>query len=181
MNIRQALLQENSKKQAQRIAAYINGHEERFELLMQLFLHEDDPLTQRASWVVSHCADAQPNLLEPYLEAMLQNLRKPKLHDAVKRNTVRILQNVNIPENLLGEAAEICFQYLTDPKEAAAIRVFSMTVVFNICKKVPELMPELQLTIEEFLPYGTAGFKSRGKKTLAAIQKWRDNKKKPST
>jgi len=173
MDIRAELLQGYSKEGTQRIADYIGADAERLEYVLQLFLNDENRVVQRASWVLSVCAEKHPELIMPHLEVLVKNLRQPKLHNAVKRNTVRILQDVDIPENLWGEVADICFQYLADPKEAVAVRVFSMTVLLQICQKVPELMNELQLTIEEYMPHGSAGFQSRGKKTLAAIQKWR--------
>jgi hypothetical protein len=54
-----------------------------------------------------------------------------------------------------------------------AIKVFSMTVLFNISKNVPEFRDELAIIIEDQMPYGSAGFKSRGKKTLKGLSKLR--------
>ena len=58
MDIRAALAKEHSKKQSQLIAHYIGGDQERFDELMDLFLHDEEwRITQRAAWVLSHCAD----------------------------------------------------------------------------------------------------------------------------
>lgn len=65
----------------------------------------------------------------------------------------------------------ICFAYLESPAEALAIKVFSMTVLGNLAKLYPEIIPELKLLIEDQLPYQTAGFKSRGKKVLKVLEK----------
>ena len=92
-------------------------------------------------------------------------------HDAVKRNTVRLLQGVDLPEELMGRVVDICFKFLLDVKEPVAVRVFSMQVLYNICLKEPELADELRIVIEEFMPHGTAGFKSRGKRILKGLQK----------
>eukprot|EP01031_Cornospumella_fuschlensis_P001081 gene1081-1357_t len=70
---------------------------------------------------------------------MLLNLKQDNLHDAIKRNTIRVLQTVEIPEELHGIAADICFQYLSNHEEAVAIKAFSMTVLFNLSKHYPEL------------------------------------------
>jgi len=107
----------------------------------------------------------------PYLPEMVANLKKPDLHAAAKRNTVRFFQEIEIPEALWGEVADVCFKFLENGEEAVAVRVFSMTVLLGIVKKVPELKDELKFLIEDQLPYGTAGFKHRGKKTLKALDK----------
>ncbi len=103
---------------------------------------------------------------------IIQHLHKPDIHDAVKRNIVRILQNVEIPEEHYGEVADVCFTWLEDPNVAVAIRVFSMSVLWNICQKEPELMPELRATIEDWIDYSSTGFKSRGNKVLKMITKY---------
>ena len=102
---------------------------------MQLFFGEEHRITQRASWALIHCADAHPELIEPYLEPMLHNLRREGLHPSIKRNSVRIIERLTLPEELLGEAADICFQYLAEPNETIAVRVFSMGVIWKICQK----------------------------------------------
>lgn len=61
---------------------------------------------------------------------------------------------------------EICFGYLGSPKEAVAIKVFSLTVLGNLAKSYPEIIPEIKVLIEEQLPRQTVGFKSRAQKLL---------------
>ncbi|MEM9821639.1 MAG: hypothetical protein AAF985_11225 [Bacteroidota bacterium] len=170
MDLKTELLAEHSKTQALKIASYVGADQERFDALMYLFLEEEYRVTQRAAWVILFAVEAHPALLKKHLRKVVENLAQP-LPDAVKRNTLRILQSWDLPEDLLGFTAEICFQFLDDPKEAVAIRVFSMTVLYNICVKEPELANELRLVIEDHLPHGTAGFKSRGKKILKALRR----------
>lgn len=168
MNIQEALLAEHSKAQSERIAEYVGNDPVRFAELMESFLSEDQELSRRAAWVLSHCADRHASLIEPHLEAMIRNLRND-VHVAVRRNTVRVLQEVEIPDELLGEAADICFGYLADHHEAIAVKVFAMTVLANICRREPDLGNELKLLIEEQLPYASAGFRSRAKRILAGL------------
>ena len=49
-----------------------------------------------------------------------------------------------------------------------------MTVLYNLCKKEPDLANELRILIEEQMLYGTAGFKSRGKRILKELKKLLD-------
>ncbi len=44
-----------------------------------------------------------------------------------------------------------------------------MTVLEKICRKIPELKPELRLIIEEQLPHGSAAFKNRGNRILKRL------------
>lgn len=172
MNLRAELLSEYSKKHTDELASVIIAEPSQFPILMSYFLDDGEEgyrLPQRAAAVVNQVCEQQPDLLKPYYEKVILNLRND-VHDAVKRNTVRLLQFHHIPEELLGEAADICFELLQSAKEPVAIKVFSMTVLLNIVRRVPELKSELEYMIEEQLPYGSAGFVSRGRKILKALK-----------
>ncbi|MBX2840868.1 MAG: hypothetical protein KTR26_03800 [Flammeovirgaceae bacterium] len=170
MDLKEELLREYNKEHVVFLANYIGNDKEKFAELTDLFLHSEMRVTQRASWVVGHCADLHPELIHPHLTNLVNNLRN-NIHDAVKRNTIRILQDIEIPEDLIGDVADICFEFLQSNKETIAIKVFSMTVLFNITKSIPELKNELKVIIEDQMPYGSAGFKSRGRKILKQLNK----------
>lgn len=171
MDIRKQLLTTHSKENTTLIVKYIGASRERFDELMKLFLYGEYRVIQRAAWVLGDVARLHPQMAMAYLPEMVENLKKPDLHDASKRNTLRFLQEIEVPEAHWGELAEICFNCLTSMEEAIAIKVFAMTVLLGIVKKVPELKDELRYAIEDQLPYGSAGFKSRGKKVLKALEK----------
>jgi hypothetical protein len=171
MDIRKQLLIEHSKSNTELVTQYIGNHQERFDILMNLFLNDEYLVAQRAAWVVGDVSRKYPKLVNQHLEKMVLNLRKENLHDAIKRNTVRVLQEIEIPEKLWGDAADVCFNLLSSKNEPVAVKCFSMTVLLNIVKNVPELKEELKIIIEDQMPYSTAGFKSRGHKTLKALEK----------
>lgn len=171
MDLKAAILQEHSKAQALLIRDYIGDNQILFDELMNHFFSNEYRVTQRAAWIMTHCTEQRPHLIQSHLAKMVSNLKDKKIHVAVKRNTVRLLQNVDIPENLMGTVADCCFNFLANPNEAVAVRIFSMSILYELCKKEPDLAGELKLIIEEFMPHGTAGFRSRGKKILKGLQK----------
>ena len=97
-------------------------------------------------------------------------MQEPGVHVAVRRNVIRILQRIDIPEKLVGEVATVCFDYLASPDEPIAVRVFSMTVLANIARKEPDLKNELRLLIELQLLYGSTGFRSRARQVMKMIE-----------
>ncbi|MEM9885620.1 MAG: hypothetical protein AAF849_06985 [Bacteroidota bacterium] len=139
--------------------------------VMDCFFGENPKLAQRAAWATSHISDHLPHLLQPYLAAMLQHLKQEGLHDALPRNTIRILEKLTIPESLHGEAVSICFDYLADPTSTVGIKCFSMSVIWKICQYEPDLSNELKVLIEEQMDYQSNGFKSRGRRILKEMQK----------
>ena len=64
-----------------------------------------------------------------------------------------------------------CFKFLESSTEALAVKVFSMTVLSNLAKQYPEIVPEIKIVIEDQLPHQSAGFKSRAKKVLKDLDK----------
>ncbi len=171
MDIRAAILQEHSKKQALLIANYISSNQERFDQLMHLFLTDEYRVVQRAAYAVSHCADRHIEMVYPHLPAMVEYLKDRSTHIATRRNIVRILSQIDVPEPLMGNVATLCFDFLIDPKEAVAVKIYSMEVLYQLTLKEPDLQNELILVIEENMIHGSAGIRSRGRKVLKRLDK----------
>lgn len=170
MDLRKAILDSEGKDDVKAIADYIGTDTDRFHELMQLFLYDEWRVCQLSGWVLSKCTDMHIRMILPYIGEMVKNLRKPS-HDAVKRNTLRIFQNIEIPEAQFGEVIDLCFGFLANPQEPIAMRVFSMTVLHNACKREPDLSNELRLLIDAHMEDASAGFKSRGRKILKALER----------
>lgn len=166
MNLRETILIEHSKKNCDKIVTWIGNDKKRFNELFNLFLNDEYRVTQRAAWPLSFSAIAHPLLMKNNFEKLLHNLHRPNLHDSIKRNTVRLLQQIDIPEKYEGEVMDLCFQYVECPTEAVAIKAFSLTILGKLAKKFPEILPEIKLLIEEQMQHQSAAFKSRAKRLL---------------
>lgn len=169
MNLREAILKEHSKAQCRLIVGWIGDSQKRFDELFDLFLNDEYRVVQRAAWPVSYCVEAHPELIKKHFSRLIRNLSKPKLHDAVKRNSIRLLQFVAIPKKYQGEMMNLFFNYLSSPTEAVAIKVYSMMVLVRFAKDYPEIIPELTIVIEDQVEQQTPAFKSCAKKYLNQI------------
>ena len=170
MDLRKEILKEHSKAQCNKIVKWVGADQKRFDELFYLFLNDEYRVVQRAAWPVSYCVIAHPPFISRHWAQLIRNLQKPNLHNAVKRNSIRLLQDIDIPEKYRGEIMNICFKFLESPSEALAVKVFSMTVLGNLAKYYPAIIPELKLIIEDQLPNQTAGFKSRAKKLFSQLK-----------
>jgi hypothetical protein len=169
MDLRKEILKEHSKKQTGKIIDYVGDSPTRFKALVDVFLQGPYRVTQRAGWPLSYCVERSPALIKPHLKSILDHLRKPGIHDAVKRNTMRLLQFIEIPKRYQGQVADICFEYLQNNKEPVAVRVFSMFVLATIVRENPDLRKELIILIEDHLPYAKPAFISRARKVLKEL------------
>jgi hypothetical protein len=170
VKVKNEILKEHSKAQCNKIVKWVGNNQQHFDELFDLFLNDEYRVVQRAAWPVSYCVGAHPELISKHWKKLLDNLKKPNLHDAVKRNSIRLMQDIDLPEKYHGEIMDRCFTYLETPKEPLAVKCFSMTVLSNLAKNYPGIKPELKLIIEDQLPHQSAGFKSRAKKVLRQIQ-----------
>lgn len=171
MNLREIILEEHSKKQAMRIVKWVGADKKRFAELVKIFLGNEYRVTQRAAWPLSICVEAHPELVKPHLGKLIRNLAKENLHPAVQRNTLRLLQFVEIPEKYMGTLVDTCFGFLLRSDATIASKVFSMTVLVHIAKKEPGLKREIQTVITEQMKEGSAGIRARGKNTLKELEK----------
>ncbi len=169
MNALALLRKGHSKAICQQVVTYVGDDPRRFQELVDAFYGGPYRITQRAAWPLSYCVEAHPVLVKPHLRKLVQNLRKPDLPVAVKRNTLRLLQFIDLPASLQGLVADVSFRLLQDPKETIAVHVFAMTVLARIARVEPEIGQELRVIIEDKMPYAGPAFRSRGSKALQQL------------
>ncbi|WP_159468371.1 hypothetical protein [Dyadobacter sp. 3J3] len=171
MNIRDELSKQqiHFKKHALAITEFAVSSDETFKELIDCFLSTDIRVAQRAAWSVSWAAHKKPEIVEPYIGILVDQLKRTDVHNAVIRNSLRILEDLIIPEEFHGEVMDACFQFLQKRETAIAIKAFALTVLFNLSKTYPDIKNELRLIIQENMDYETAAYRSRGKKILARL------------
>lgn len=166
MDIREALTAGHSRQRTMAIVEFIGDDPKRFAELMKVFFEGEYRLTQRAAWPMNYCAERHSNLIQPYLPKLLDCLDREDMHDAIRRNIMRLLQYVEIPKRLSAKIYDQSVGLLDDPDQPIAVRVFAMSVAARIAKSEPDLMNELRLIIRKHLPHSTAAFRARAKQVL---------------
>ena len=169
MNLEKELTSPRSMNQTLAVVNWIGTDPRRVEQLIKAYLGANSRTTQNAAYFMMKIGDTYPWMIEPYIGDLIKNLRSDP-PTAIRRNTVRMLQNHSIPKKLHGELAEKCFQYLQDRKEAIAVKAFSMTVLSNLTDLYPDLKYELKIVIEDLMQNGSPGIKSRGGKVLRHLE-----------
>jgi hypothetical protein len=169
MNLRETILAEHSKATCNKIVKWVGSSQKRFDELFNVFLKSEYRVNQRAAWPLSYCVIAHPEFMSTNFSKLVKNLHKPGIHDSIKRNTVRLLQHVDIPKKYHGEIMDICFQYISSHSEPVAVKAFSLSILQQLSKYYPEIKHELKLIVEERWPHETAAFHSRAKKILQTL------------
>mgnify|MGYP001548832038 CR=1 FL=1 len=171
MNIRKALLEPpvQLKPEAAKIAAYAASSPKRFDELTQCFLSNEYRLQQRAAWCVSMAVRKNNKLIQPYINTLVQQLNRKDVHNAIHRNSLRILQDIDIPEAYTGELMNACFNFVESPQTPIAIKAFALTVLGNLAMSVPEIRPEIKLIINFNIGHESPAFKVRAREVLKKI------------
>jgi len=169
INIHQLLREEHSKKQTDRIVQYIGDDKTRFAELIGLFFKGEYRITQRAAWPLSYCVREHPGLIRPYFKRLLDNMARKDIPVAVIRNTVRLLQDVEIPRRYHGRVMSACFGFIGQPETPIAVKAFSLTILGRLAADYPDIRSELKLIIEDEWDHATPAFRSRASKLLKVL------------
>jgi hypothetical protein len=171
MKLRDSLMSEHSKANTIKIINWVGSFEKRLASLFAFFFGNDTLLSQRAAWPLSYVAVANPGITQPYLPRLISNLRKPGLHDAVKRSSLTIFQELEIPVRYHGELMTRCFDYLLSPTEKPAIKALSHSVLQKLSMIYPEIPHEIKTIIRERWDIESKAFQSRARHFLKVVLK----------
>lgn len=171
MNLREVLMENHSLLLMKSIKRYVGDDKKRFGELMKLSLADEKILAPRASWAAMHAGDKRQDLLNPWIEKMINHLKK-SIHSSVKRNFLRLFQDIIIPEKYRGELIEICYKLVFNLNEPIAVRVFALTVICNQVKFHPDLKNELEIVVKDLMnPGAPPAMIARGKKILKTLSR----------
>ena len=172
MNIRQQLLNKNSRNNADFVQAHVVAHRESLVELMACFFSDEKVVAQRAAMVVGNLGRAEPACLKPWWSSMVDAAEDP-VHQAVRRAVTRYFSELTlaVPEKLEARLVELLGTFVANPKENVAIAAFSMTFVADRAQRYPDAAQHLQRTLVRLIPAGSPGFQNRGRKILLQLEK----------
>ena len=170
MNIKEQLQVDLSRVNADYIAGYIGTDSEKFEELIKLVFTDVPVLPERASWVVTNITEKYPDMIFPYLNQIISKVNTFK-HHSTRRNILRTLASIEIPEKYHGKLFDDCYRWLLSKDELPAVKVHSMQILYNISRKQPDLKRELTLVLEEFSNHESAAIFARSRMLLKKLNK----------
>lgn len=168
--LEELLLEEHSRARTDEVANLIGGDADRCEIAWEIFCNSAPPLPQRMAWVISVVADLHPALASRYASSIAARL--PFMHHPAEiRASLRILMSTALPKESLGILLNQLFPWLEDPKQAAAIRVFSMQILYDISNVEPDLKRELAMVIQSHSQEASAAFRARARVLLPKLKR----------
>ncbi len=141
-----------------------------YQLLIEIAFYNVNPKSWRAAYLVDKINDNSPELLQPYLNEMIAQL-KIERSESKRRHFLKLVSMNDLPIEQLGFLTNFCIGVFTSAKEPVAVRVHAMQVLYNISEKQPDLKPEILMIIEhEMENHFSAGILSRGNKIAQKLR-----------
>jgi len=141
-----------------------------FDLLMSIALTNTEQKSWRAAYLADKIHDDYPDILIPYLPQITEQLKIEK-NGSKKRHFLKLISMNTIESKYFGFLIDYCLNTFTSSKEAIAVRVHAMQILYNISEKESELKPEILALIEHEMEFhATAGIRSRGSKLAKKLR-----------
>ena len=139
--------------------------------LLEYSYSDDRKLSFRASWTLSKVFDKNPEMVQPYLQDMVEKLNSLD-NESTRRSFLRIISLAGISKMSLkhhGILADHCFKAMNSGFSAIAIKAYSMEIIYRLALIYPELANELSASISMLQGEGSAGIIARGRIILGRL------------
>ena len=141
----------------------------KFETLLDLALHENDPLAWRAAWILDGSDEKFPGMAAGFISKIVSELSDIKSTGTL-RSLLRLLCRYDIQEDDQGILIDLCFKYLVSELYPVAVKVHGMQIIYHHVLIYPELKGELLTVIREQVANNSVGFKSRGMRIIKQLE-----------
>lgn len=147
----------------------LHKHPQYFEDALQLALGDISPYSWRAAWVLWSCMEPNDKRVRKHVKQIIAILPERKSNQ--QRELLKILEPMEIDENLEGLLYDQCIQLWERTDLQPSVRYNAFKVILKIAKKHPEAADELKsLTEDHYLDSLSRGVKYAIQKMLQKAQ-----------
>lgn len=106
------------------------------------------PTADYVTWIYTHMAIRNPNLLAPFTQSLIDELLITKNH-SMERNLLHALKNLPLVESLGGEHYDFLLQIIQSSSHKHAARVNAILLMEHwFLSQYPEMIPEVRQAIQ---------------------------------
>jgi len=138
----------SSKQKVMLLLDEIDKKPELVNAVYELAISNEHPFAWRASWAMVHLASKSPGLLKPFVARMVGDIKYLKT-DRQIASFLQILTKLDFSEDEAGHLFDFAVKILHDTTKQMYFKLYALQFLVKFVKKVPELAPELLLTIED--------------------------------
>lgn len=157
MDFKNEIERDSSLANAKRIAEHIAFHPKEIKKLVKLFYDADNNISMRSAWIISHVCSLDTKIVIGITPDFIKYLKSEKPNPATIRCILSSLQQIDIPEKYCGSIFDFCMRYVKNATFPHAVRSFSINIMAILCKRYPELKPEVELILSELKTFPQPG------------------------
>lgn len=117
------------------------------KLVEVIFNLEEYPFKEMSSWILTHLAKSNPELIQPYYTKIVDVLFKTE-NQTVLRNCTNILFHLNSTEYKESKLIDQLIHFIQNNNNKVALQVYSIYFITHFVKKYPKLFDEIKSIIE---------------------------------
>ena len=124
-----------------------------------------------ASWALSKVVDFNPEVMSPYLSAMIDTLPGVP-NESVQRSFMRVIMKSNIdniPQSHHAKLIEYCLGIMRTENIPVAPKAYSMEILSSFCGLYPDIVNEVTIAVQMAINDASGGMKAAGRKMIARI------------
>lgn len=167
--LKDLILAEHSKAQANVIADIVRQKPELLNELLQYILANEEPLSRRASWPLRILHEQHPELLKSRIGELIYQLANIK-SSAVLRNILALLAHAEIPENKKTFLLDFSAQTILNPESPVAVICHATDLFIHVSEKECVLLQELMLMLMTIEPNRSGGVQAKIKQVKATTK-----------
>lgn len=174
----------HSREKRAEMADLITRNPQLVKPLMQIAFDVDDPISNRACWVLEFTAKENLPFIYPHLDYFTANLGRVHFDSAV-RPMAKICEYLTktyfskqknelqqiMTESQLEQITSACFDWLIGEHKVAT-KAYSITSLWLLGHKYKWIHPELKIILEQSYAEGSAAYKARARDILAKLKKY---------
>lgn len=142
---------------------------EDFESIYQLMNDEEIKVSWRATWACEKIAEIRPSLFIGKEQELINKLITSN-HDGTKRILLSIIYDLPVPDPLPVHLLDYCFSHMLAPEESIGVQAICIKLAYKLCKKEPELLPELKMYLENAdMEYYSKGVRASARNILKKL------------
>ena len=154
---------------AEDFAYHILDNPGSFPELYALIFDENPKTAWRSAWVCEKISYLFPEWFIDKRSELMRQIMQSANHGS-KRSLLNILLYLPIEEPISVEFLNFCLDRMLSPQEPIAIQAQCIKMAYELCKKEPELLPELKYILENAEPeYYSKGVQNVIRNTLKQI------------
>jgi hypothetical protein len=123
--------------------SYLSAHPEDFEETIKLASSDKQPYSWRAAWLLWSCMEENDQRVQGYVKNIIGTISDK--NDDQQRELLKILQQMEINEELGGYLFNHCVAVWEKIKKKPSLRFNAFKVIVQIAQKYPDLSHEIIL------------------------------------